>query len=840
MLTCNSKPSLTIRGMPQRAAAGRRSFVFIFRGLLLLLAVADGQVILQPTPRPSSLPTVRPTFRPSSVPSPNPTAPSPEPSAEPTIRPTPLPSSVPSPAPTQPTARPTPTPTVNPTAPSPAPSSFPTPRPTVRPTSKPSPSPTPKPSPNPTQPTANPSPEPSIRPSPYPTKDILPTPSPTRMPSADPTARGTKPTGQPTRQPTGQPTRQPTRQPTGQPSRRPTAQPSRQPSQSPSVYSTPQPSPYGTAFPTGHPTGMPSVYNNATTPGKRRNDPYNYTCPGHAFLVSVRVDCVPLRGPDSFAESLLRVHATSMVNFLLTYKTDAPGFNANDDEPLSQPHVSGLVIELPAYIPDDATDFSSFIVAQSSSASSYEDRLAGVALDGVPIYTALGPGGVDLVASGGVRVDACGGSFGPTPDGVRYHYRTLPSCVLSPTGMTRRGYQDRRRRYVDTMDELLDGFEGTAAMSGPVVIGWALTGHPIYSPFTPRGLLQAGLDNCNGKFDKSVMTDVNNGTQTYGFYTSPAFPYTVGCFGPGVYALQEQHSTLEAAAANLQKRAFDACPAGFVPTPDFASTGCSPCPAGKYSTASYARPGAQTGPVFGVQAGCSSVCPLGHFCPQASTKPQKCPAGRFGASKGLRDAQCSGNCSAGFFCPAGSLSSRSFVCGNETYYCPPGSGDRHHVDLGFYTVPETSTLRTPSDLSALAASASASDLDDTQREAQRQCGPGTFCLLGVRSPCPAGTYGAAPGLGSSACTAPCPAGSYCPLGSSLPTPCPAGTYGATVGLAQPSCSGLCLPGHWCPEGSTSPQQVQCKPGSSSLLFSPCAAQPTLTQTQTLTLTHFTQ
>ena len=571
-----------------------------------------------------------------------------------------------------------------------------------------------------------------------------------------------------------------------------------------------------TRKPTGSPTSTPSALTNAT---HEDGGVFQKSCPSHGFLPRVYVDCHTVRSVDSWTSSFLRVKAISTVNYALSYQVDALGFNGNDDTPLKQAELPPLFIDIPSFIPDDSSDFSTFIVDQSSSDGSYQDRLVGVAIDGVPIYTALGDGGVDLLnMAGSYAVDTCGGTYGPTPHGIRYHYRTIPSCVLTPLnrGASPLGNRERRRRYIHSAHELLDSFEGTAAMDSPVVIGWALTGHPIFSPFTARGLHpHPGLDSCNGKFATNVagLANVNNGSQTYGFYASPDFPYLVGCFGPGYYSLEQHESTLEAAAANLQKRKFDACPQGYVPNPAFASTGCTPCPAGKYSTASYDRPGASTTTrVLDVQTGCAKDCPVGSYCPPASTKPRKCPPGRYGNARNLGDASCSGQCEAGYFCPIASTTPRAFVCGNESVYCPEGSPDRIHVDVGFYSIPETSSRRTPSDASAPAASSASLDMDDSTRMGQLQCGPGTYCVLGLRLLCPAGTYGDTAGLYSPACTAPCPAGSYCPIGSSHPTLCPAGTFGSALGLVASTCSGLCIPGYWCPAGSTSPTQVPCAAG----------------------------
>ena len=146
------------------------------------------------------------------------------------------------------------------------------------------------------------------------------------------------------------------------------------------------PTPYGSAFPTSHPTGAPSAINGSLP--QQEGGAFNRSCPDHFFLPGVRVTCVALQDARPF----LRVQAMSTVDFHLAYATDAQGFNANDDEPLQQPSVPGLFVAIPSSIPPSG-DFFAFIEDQGAARSDYVDRLVGVALDGVPIYTALGSGG---------------------------------------------------------------------------------------------------------------------------------------------------------------------------------------------------------------------------------------------------------------------------------------------------------------------------------------------------------------------------------------------------------------------------------------------------------------
>jgi hypothetical protein len=84
-------------------------------------------------------------------------------------------------------------------------------------------------------------------------------------------------------------------------------------------------------------------------------------------------------------------------------------------------------------------------------------------------------------------------------------------------------------------------------------------------------------------------------------------------------------------------------------------------------------------------AGCTSFCPLGHYCPEASVHPVPCPAGVFGAATGLIDSSCSSDCTAnvkcnirdslcfpGYYCPEGSIAGQQYECGGAGLFlfCP--------------------------------------------------------------------------------------------------------------------------------------------------------------------------
>ena len=554
-------------------------------------------------------------------------------------------------------------------------------------------------------------------------------------------------------------------------------------------------------------------------------------CPDHRFHTIVGIDCIYDGELGSTFVPYIRIHALSVIDSKLNNTKLVDQHVIHEGK--RYPFAPELLVDIMSYQKDDYTDATQFIEKQEEAGDDFVDKLIGVAIDGVPIYTAVGPGGYDILEPSGsysdikpLSVDACGGSYGPTPDGIRYHYRTIPACViphveprhrdffpdpstwstpitnLSQYDLNLYEYQAKRRMQIHDMIDLLQGFDFTPALKYPQIIGWTLQGHPIYSPFNERGLLHENLDNCNGKFDSHGM---------YGYYSKPTFPYLVGCIGPGLYSLSEEHSTLEMLPSAIGSymnapRKYNACPGGYFPSSssnidnivgnkgkgstysEIETNACEPCPAGKYTTGTYMKAGQSINSL----EGCRNICPVGNFCPQASSKPIKCPAGRFGSQTGLTNADCSGPCYKGYYCIAASVRPDPFPCGLGSVYCPEGSPVRIPVVIGWYSIPQNS--------------------NENYRSDQARCGPGTYCSQGFRYPCPAGRYGSSLELSTSNCSSHCPIGHYCPLSSPQAIPCPAGTYGSTISLQTIECSGKCKPGYYCPQGSTQNDQIPCAAG----------------------------
>ena len=210
------------------------------------------------------------------------------------------------------------------------------------------------------------------------------------------------------------------------------------------------------------------------------------------------------------------------------------------------------------------------------------------------------------------------------------------------------------------------------------------------------------------------------------------------------------------------------------------------CPPGSYCPSGSMLPTLCPAGVFGATSGlseasCSGPCSAGFWCPEGSTSPQQrpCPGGRFGPTPGLGSHDCSSVCEvvsepnmqsfcvpnickAGYYCPPGSTQAAEVPCGDPNHYCPTGVALPIPVDPGFYSTG-------PLSIATLLQSAD----DETVRTGQQMCEPGYYCVMGVK------------------------------------TPCSAGSFGASLGLTNSSCSGACSPGFFCPQASISPNQLFC-------------------------------
>lgn len=534
-------------------------------------------------------------------------------------------------------------------------------------------------------------------------------------------------------------------------------------------------------------------------------------CPTLSFFENVNVICVsyPEVERDKYH---LKIRAKSMKDYELVDNTDDYFVEIYFDTPNND-----------------------FIIVQEPS-KYRPNELIGIALDGVPIVSSLVEIDVDGLtpdlSTGEIPLllDQCGGIFNEvgTSNALgnnqqsMYNYRAMPACIVDSSDTV-----NKRKTLISDVHELLDAFQ---TYPQPSIVGYSLTGYPIYSPLNERGLLQDGLDSCNGRFDLSRDQDndtyltgatIEQPIAGYGYFTKPTFPYIIGCDGPGVYSVKE----LELPDKEMLKQAtgsqLASCPGGYMKS-NIYENGCIPCPAGKYSSNTYRNK----------RAVCKNDCPVGHYCPEGSISPIKCPGGRYGASRNLQTSFCSGQCSAGYYCPPGSTSANPNPCGNESYYCPIGSSDRLRVIPGYYSTSETKVSVGIFD-GVPGSSVFNKEFSNDYRTRTNQviCPIGHYCVNGIKYPCPEGYFGSTTGLISPLCevegaasaisfqstsgsftNSTCPVGFYCPKASVSPIICPAGRYGNTVGLGTRDCSGACKKGFWCPAGSTSSTENACPAG----------------------------
>ena len=259
-------------------------------------------------------------------------------------------------------------------------------------------------------------------------------------------------------------------------------------------------------------------------------------------------------------------------------------------------------------------------------------------------------------------------------------------------------------------------------------------------------------------------------------------------------------------------------------TKGYSNVSCIPCPGGMYCSSEglslptglcsggwYCSEGSENAmPSVQSQGG---LCSAGTFCPNGSSLPTNCTAGRYCSQAGLSSPN--GICSAGYFCPEGSVSSTQEVCivGN---YCPEGSSHAINCPPGTY-------LNTT--------------VNDEVSDCLR-CPLGMFCeFSGASSPtgsCSEGYYCTGGQISSTPLNFSCPVAHYCPVGTSEPHPCPAGQYQPTVGQAtclicpegyycDPSINGplesyenfTCPMGYYCPMGTQNAFQHHCPLGTFS-------------------------
>ena len=474
----------------------------------------------------------------------------------------------------------------------------------------------------------------------------------------------------------------------------------------------------------------------------------------------------------------------------------------------------------------------------------------------------------------------------PCPAGS---YRRGPQCLLCPSGT----YGARDGLVSPTCDGLCSpGFYCPAGSTRPTQVRCPAgrygrlpgsendqcTGESAPGFFALPGSTSATQNRCGGPNYYCPAGSGHRIEVTRGWYTTGTgiqavhgnvdSPDAWGLGGHDITnATRDAQAICEAGSYCEQRTGVrQPCPPGtYGETEGLFTKNCTaPCPAGFYCPEGSVRPiicpAGRYGAVAALSAaGCSGACKPGYYCPAGSTRVDQvaCPAGSYGGFEGLGAlVECHGACRGGFcdpsacapghFCPTASDSATEVQCGGSDRFCPGGSATPTPVSTGHYTVGgEDAEHPTNANLT---------------RSGEKQCEPGSYCVGGVKQPCPPGRYGSAFGLASAACSGPCRGGYTCPEGSSsdvevpcgasqyfcpegsgtrstvqpgyytvgggaharvnetlcgppgdwcsaaegLRRPCPPGRYGETAGLSQAGCTAACPRAHYCPEGSPAP------------------------------------
>ena len=210
-------------------------------------------------------------------------------------------------------------------------------------------------------------------------------------------------------------------------------------------------------------------------------------------------------------------------------------------------------------------------------------------------------------------------------------------------------------------------------------------------------------------------------------------------------------------------------------------------------------------------------CPVGHFCPPATTHPIQCPAGSYNP---IEKQEACLPCPDRYFCPLGSSNFTANPCPTG-HYCPTEteSNTQFPCPLGTYN-PFTESRSVSACLPCSAGDYCGSEGLEMP---SGQCSPGYFCSGFAQSPTPSLFDSILFSddsnlICSNTSTGDiCPAGTFCPLQSTTPTPCTPGYYCSDSGLSE--VSGPCFAGHYCSGGSSQPNPVGetfgdvCPPGT---------------------------
>ena len=176
-------------------------------------------------------------------------------------------------------------------------------------------------------------------------------------------------------------------------------------------------------------------------------------------------------------------------------------------------------------------------------------------------------------------------------------------------------------------------------------------------------------------------------------------------------------------------------------------------------------------------------CPIGHFCPPASTIPIPCSEGTYNP---LMKQEICLPCLMGFYCPTGTSDYLQYPC-FPGHYCPPGTkyGSQYPCPIGSYNPYEGTTAQTACLICPPGEFCGAEGLSSPSGP----CSGGYFCTRNSSIPNPSLLEDDIANTSSGGI---CPLGTFCPIMSTFPMSCTPGYFCNVLGLS--SVSGKCYPG----------------------------------------------
>ena len=197
-----------------------------------------------------------------------------------------------------------------------------------------------------------------------------------------------------------------------------------------------------------------------------------------------------------------------------------------------------VLVSQPKHNPTTQTELNTIVCNTSSTKSAPDsagfmngnntssDRIAGISIDGVPIFNALNYINEDAfypkTTTSTESVDQC---LGRSEKNDTYHYRLGTSCPLDPPDSEITTCDNIPSCHANVTNYSTSMFGSHKSLT---IVGIAKDGHIIYGPYTSNGsLITNGFDICNGMFFDSIGN--------YGYFVTNTFPYIIGCFGPSSY-----------------------------------------------------------------------------------------------------------------------------------------------------------------------------------------------------------------------------------------------------------------------------------------------------------------